>query len=551
MALGALASGWAAAGSRAGGSTAGLAARASAGTGTRQGDAKDAFADAARSFRTDDAGLMGIYDAALAILNGNILQTADFPGPVLVEGAAYPGIWQECGPQEGLVYGELGTQAARAVARNNHLIFFALQKPDGQLPYAVKTRPAGQRASGGAGWGQIQMVVPIAATALELAQRTGDSELLEKAYAAGSRWDAWLRRSRNTRGTGLCEGFCTWDTGMDNSPRWADEPNSCPDGDARHCPDGPGLPRLCPDLSATVYGGRVGLAAMAHALGKTSDADRWAQDAAAIRQLIVARLYSEHDGGFCDLDAEDRRVAVRSAATLRVLGEHVPDAALFAKAWQRQVHNPKVFWAPWPFPSVALDDPQFVRPIPRNSWGGAAQALTALRAPRWMEHYGKPAELAHLMQRWMDAIRQAGAFRQQMDPLSGVFTEDAGGYSPAALVFFDFLWRLSGVREQHDLLEWNVRPPAKGRATFAAKIPAAAAELRYGVQDAELWLSGQRIATVSGVIRVTTTRTGELREAVGIAENAAPVKIRSASGAEIQFHLAPNERIPLRSGPAH
>ena len=112
------------------------------------------------------------------------------------------------------------------------------------------------------------MVVPIAATAWELAYTTGDDELLQTAYESSGRWDAWLMRYRNTRGTGLIEGFCTYDTGHDNSPRWAGMPNQCPNKDAKICPAAPGLPRLCPDLSATVYGGRVALAAMAKALGR-------------------------------------------------------------------------------------------------------------------------------------------------------------------------------------------------------------------------------------------------------------------------------------------
>ena len=74
-------------------------------------------------------------------------------------------------------------------------------------------------------------------------------------------------RYRNTRGTGLCEGFCTYDTGHDNSPRWKGMPNRCTDNDSRLCPAAPGLPRLCPDLSATVFGGRVALAKMARILG--------------------------------------------------------------------------------------------------------------------------------------------------------------------------------------------------------------------------------------------------------------------------------------------
>jgi hypothetical protein len=86
-----------------------------------------------------------------------------------------------------------------------------------------------------------------------------------------------------------------------------------------------------------------------------------------------------------------------------------------------------------------MDDPAFVRPIPRNSWGGASQALTALRAPRWMAHYGKQAELDRLMRQWCQAILRHAEFRQQMDPLTGEFTQpDPGGYSPAALVFLSF-----------------------------------------------------------------------------------------------------------------
>jgi len=48
------------------------------------------------------------------------------------------------------------------------------------------------------------------------------------------------------------------------------------------------------------------------------------------------------------------------------------------------------------------------------------------------------------MQQWCAAITRHGEFRQQMDPLTGDFTQpDPGGYSPAALVFLDFADRLS------------------------------------------------------------------------------------------------------------
>ena len=406
-------------------------------------------------FPTKDPRWQTTWDDALAVLAGNLHSMPRSPQPVLVEGAVYPGIWQECAPLEGLAYATLNQYIAPIspetsplhIARNNHMAFFAQQHPDGQIPAAIKLAdPIGTTG----GYGQIQMVVPIAATAWELFQLTADDELLVTAYNACSRWDQWLRQYRDTRKTGLVEGFCTYDTGHDNSPRWAGIPNRCPDADARKFPPIPGMPRLCPDLSATVYGARIALAHMASALGKGDEAARWQDDAEHIRQLIIEKLYSPEDAAFYDLDTNNKFIRVRSDVISRVLGEHVlrrsdaRDKAIFEAIWTRQIHNPKAFWAPYPLTSIAQDDPTFVRPIPRNSWGGASQALTALRAPRWMAHYGKQNELNHLMQQWCEAISRHTEFRQQMDPLTGDFTQaDPSGYSPAALVFLDFTRRLA------------------------------------------------------------------------------------------------------------
>jgi len=183
---------------------------------------------------------------------------------------------------------------------------------------------------------------------------------------------------------------------------------------------------------------------MAKAIGKTAEQDRWLESAEKTRSLILSRLYAGEDAAFYDLDARNQFVRIRCDILSRMCGEHVPDQTLFDSLWTRQIHNEKAFWTKFPLPSVALDDPLFVRPIPRNSWGGASQALTALRAPRWMEYYGKRADLNHLMTQWVEAISRHTEFRQQMDPDSGDFTQaDPSGYSPAALVYLDFIHRLS------------------------------------------------------------------------------------------------------------
>ena len=470
------------------------------------------------SFSTRHTNWQTAYDKALAVLAGNVRVVAEGGKPVLIEGSVYNGIWMECGPLEALVYRKIRPD----VARNSHMIFFDLQRPDGQIP--ANRRPTGT------GFGQIQMVVPIAATAWELARATGDSELLARAYESCGRWDAWLRRWRDTRGTGLVEGFCTYDTGMDNSPRWRGIPNSTPDRDATRHADLPQLPFLSPDLSASMVGARRAMAAMAKALGKTSEADRWTEDSETLRRKLIEKLWVAEDGAFYDLDAQGQYVRVRSDILSRVASEHVPDAALFETMWAKQLGNAGAFWGPYPLPSVAMDDPLFVRPIPRNSWGGAAQALTALRAGRWLDHYGRTIEFARMMDAWCAAIVRDPTFRQQIDPLTGAFTqEDAPDYSPAALVLMDYTWRLAGVRETDDGLEWNVRPghPATQAARFVLPLDGGGtAEMRYDMKGADLILSGKPIGRIEGVARLMTDLNGKPLQIVGVSDKSQSIVLR-------------------------
>lgn len=495
---------------------------------------------AAPVFRTSNTRWQAAYDRALAVLAGNVRTLPRYPKPVLIEGANYAGIWMECGPHEALVYRKFRPD----VARNCHSVFFELQRPDGQFPANNKVSETG--------FGQIQMVISLAATAWELAQAAGDGELLRTAYSACSAWDDWLVKNRNTRGTGLIEGFCTYDTGHDNSPRWAGIPPQCPDKDARRYPPIPTLPRLCPDLSATVYGGRIALAAMAAAMGKTAESDRWTESAHQIRSSILSRLYVPEDAAFYDLDAQDRFVRIRCDILTRMCGEHVPDRALFDDLWTRQIHNPNAFWAPYPLPSVALDDPLFVRPIPRNSWGGASQALTALRAGRWFDHYGRSAEFTVMMDRWCEAILNDTTFRQQMDPLNGAFTQaDMPGYSPNALVMLDYTWRLAGVREEVDTLHWNVRPghPAAESARFQMRADGGlSAELFYGTdkQGAELRLAGKSLGRIEGgAVRLVTDKAGAPRELLGIGEQPQTVTLRLTGRSSLKLAVDANQRVAL------
>jgi len=374
------------------------------------------------------------YDEALSGLAGNTTRLFGYEKPVLIEGGDYPGIWLECGPHEGLIYGRYAPEIAQA----NHEVFFHHQRDDGYLPCYVWIDGEGRYPIGSS---QIQMVVPIAATALETADLTEDEAFLARAYDACVRWDGWLSQHRNTRETGLCEAFCEYDTGHDRSPRFKGLPKRCPNDDPSLCPKAGKLPYLAPDLSATVYGGRRALSEMAERLGKPGEAAMWREKGEALRQLIIDYCYDPEDDYFYDVDTEDNFVRIRGDALTRVLCEHVVDQPMFERIYAQHIKNPDEFWTPYPLPSIAVNDPTFVKELPPNSWSGASQALTALRAPRWFEHYGKSADLAHLMTRWVEAILQAPAFMQQMNPWTGEFSTSEG-YSPTMCVFIDFVDRM-------------------------------------------------------------------------------------------------------------
>ncbi len=102
--------------------------------------------------------------------------------------------------------------------------------------------------------------------------------------------------------------------------------------------------------------------------GGTRQNDRgqkWTDDAERIRSLILEKLWCEEDASFYDVAPDGSFVRIRSVANCRVLGEHVlrpnvpRERKIFEALWVRQLHNPEAYWARYPLPSIAMDDPKF------------------------------------------------------------------------------------------------------------------------------------------------------------------------------------------------
>ena len=109
-------------------------------------------------------------------------------------------------------------------------------------------------------------------------------------------------------------------------------------------------------------------------------------------------------------------------------------------------------------------------------------------------------------------------------------------------MFLDFTWRLAGVRQVGNVLEWNVRPPAAGiSASYRLKLsPTRVAEIRYASGRAELLVNDRMQCATSGTIRLITDLDGRLHSAAGIDAKPGRVVLTLASGQTLTVAVQPN-----------
>lgn len=364
---------------------------------------------------------------------------------ILQEGGVYDGCWLE---STGTINAELLSRFVPAVAGATLAQFARLQRDDGLIPYKIT-------AAGEPVFRQIQLVTPLMRSAWHYYKLNGeDDDFLELMYEAVERYDAWLAKYRNTRGTGCVEAFCTFDTGHDLSARFWHVPDTPYGGDARYYdPNSPVLPFVAPDLTAAVYCSRRYAGLVAEKLGKGADVDAWIEKAEQMQRDLLAHCYDEVDQCFYDVDRHGQFVRVQSDVLLRVLACEVGDGALFAQMLRQYLLNTRKFFAKYPLTSIALDDPRFDPHASYNTWSGATNWLTLIRTPHAFEHHQRYVELSWIMNPIINAMARFERFGQVLSPWTGEegYTES---YSPAILGVLDFIERSCGILPRPDGDVW-------------------------------------------------------------------------------------------------
>lgn len=464
------------------------------------------------------------------------LATGPDGGQVLWEGGNYPGIWVESTASiSAETLARFLPEQALATVRS------VLDRPrgDGLLPYKVTGE--------GPSYRQIQMVTPLARSVWRVWQHAGrPAGFLADAYASLTAHDRWLATHRDTRGTGCVEAFCTFDTGHDRSPRFWHIPDITPEGDpARYDPSNPRVPLLAPDLTANVACQRRHLALMATELGR--DATPWLAAAEASERALWDQCFDTEAQLFLDVDAAGRPLNLACDVLLRVLACGIGDDALFEDVLRRYLLDTRRFFAAYPFTSVALDDPRFDPDSTRNTWAGATNLLTLLRAPEAFEAHGRFVELTWAMWPTVEALCREHRFAQTLNPWTGEqgFTQ---AYSPAILTLLDFVERLVGILPGPGGELWftSLTVPAIGHVQLATRtayrrtVGGVAWELRVSPAGSEVSADGRVRFQVPPGVRLVTSLDGTPHRLIGMVADTV-VGTAVLDGVRHDLAIGPNE----------
>ena len=367
--------------------------------------------------------------------------------PLLLISTAYPGIWLEHVYDS--VFYAMQDKSKLYLAENTVDLFISNQKENGQLPCFVLDKGKAKGWGDPIGYSQIQECVSFAKLCLMVYRMNGDKEFLKRVYTASQKWAEWLKKYRMTQGLGLVEMFVGFDTGHDNSGRLnglSCRGNYSVDGKTQNAgvlpKDDNVAPVIAVDMNCNYFATLTALCEMAKELGLEDQAREYKNSAAVVKAKLFELCFNKEDCFFYDVDKNNNQRKYLSSTIFHLFLEGVldpeDDKALIDQIYKRHISNPNEFATPYPYPSMAINDPSCEGHDTRNCWGYYSQGLIALRTTMWMEKYGFTKEFDNLCQKWIDAWTKhfdTMKMGQELDPITGVPTKSSEWYSSTMLFY--------------------------------------------------------------------------------------------------------------------
>lgn len=300
------------------------------------------------------------------------------------------------------------------------------------------------------------MQPPVLAEAVAAAaQGEGGDAFLAEILPKVRRYFDWLQRVRDPDGDGLVATLQPDESGLDHTPKYdqylgitgtaledytaAWERVAGPYAKVGRDPEKMfALDRFVVEdvLVNTIYGEnqRV-LGDLLERTGDAAGAREMRRRSAATTKSLVEKCFDRDRGLFFDLaGAAEKPLAVNTVSCLLPLA--LPDLPAFAvDALVGHLTDPREYAAPFPVPSVAMDEPSFVPGVVGTKlvWRGPVWMNTNWYIARGLRRHGRVDLARHVEDRSAALVEKSG-FREYYDPLTG---EGHGA--------FDFSWTAIAV----------------------------------------------------------------------------------------------------------
>ncbi len=397
-------------------------------------------------FKTADSKWQRVYDAAESIEKNNV---RSFSGRnALIEGGAYNGLWLETQPMGGEMYAKRNVD----VALNNQLFFMENIRSDGRIPSVIRNKN-----------GELDLMFShfqgycFPYHALNMYYWIGkNADYLKLLLETLIAFDNYLWKTRDSDGDGCLETWCEWDTGEDNSTRFAGAPSAWGEDIP---PLGHGkVPYESMDIMAYSYDGRKTVSEIYEILGDSENAKLWKAKADAVAAKIKDYLWIDAKNACFDRDCNNEFMDVLIHNNLRVMYHGAFSQDMADRFVKNHLLNPEEFWTPMPLPSIAVNESIF-RNHKKNDWSGQPEGLTYQRAIRALENYGHFDIVAQLGHKLCDAIALNDPiyFTQQFDPFTCEPSVGEGNdYGPTILAFLEYTAHMYGVYKFRDKMVWNM-----------------------------------------------------------------------------------------------
>jgi len=420
-------------------------------------------------FTTSRQDLKNVFDDCETLCSKNLKIYGDYD--VLTEGAKYTGVWLETQP----IGGEMYAKRNLKTALSNILIFLCYQRRDGKFPGMISDMGEWKGITAHYDWMQ-GCFLPI--PALRLYYLIGeDEDYLRLLYQAFKDFDEFLWSCRDSTGDGCLENWCIWDVGEDNCTvhmlHGLTQPQHGAWGKTTPPESYNNMPHKSPQYMAYSYALRNTLSEISELL-KNGETDEWRQKAEEVKAKAIEHLWDKNRHAFFLKDKDGKVINALTQENIKCMYCGLMTQEMADQFIEEHLLNTEEFFTPFPFPSIAANDPYFhvnreysncldklekLEHIPEdiddNSWSGPINGLIWQRSIDAFLNYGRHKETVLIGKKILNLLSEKRRYLQNYNPFTGEPAKGENGYGPTMLSALEYISLLCGVNLRSGKILWS------------------------------------------------------------------------------------------------